>query len=112
MEVAEYASTAEADAGTDPTQVVHHVYDVNDHWIGRQVDADADGALDQTDRFLYDGEQMVLRFSDADATADQAADLILWLPPRTSRGPTHKTLLLSSFCTAYRDTQPLGIAAG
>ncbi len=48
--------------GGDPTQVVDYLYDVENRWIGEDIDFDADGLVDRQLRFAYDGTQIVLQF--------------------------------------------------
>ncbi|MCE9553836.1 MAG: hypothetical protein K8T91_10750 [Planctomycetes bacterium] len=75
VKVTEYASTEDADEEIDPTLVVENTYDMHGRWIGRQVDTNGDATVDQTDRFVYDGKQIVLRFSDDDSAADDVDNL-------------------------------------
>ncbi|HBO43151.1 MAG TPA: hypothetical protein DD670_04295 [Planctomycetaceae bacterium] len=53
-----------------------YLYDVENRWIGRDVDLDGDGTIDSRTRFIYDGNQIVLQFEGTVAgDADSASDL-------------------------------------
>jgi len=75
--------TDRATHGGGATQVVDHAYDAWNRWIGREVDTDGDGAIDEQTIFIHDGGQTVLQF-DKQGTGDlAAADLshrYLWGP--------------------------------
>jgi RHS repeat-associated protein len=69
--------------GGDPTQIVDYLYDVENRWIGENVDADGDGTVDHQVRFVYDGNQIVLQFEKDGEGAVTGADLshhYLWQP--------------------------------
>jgi RHS repeat-associated protein len=53
-------------AGGVLTQSVTYAYDVFDRRIARSHDANGDGAVDVAERYVYDGEDVLLDFSDAD----------------------------------------------
>ncbi len=82
VKVIEYASTSDADTETDPTQVVHHIYDMHSRWIGSKVDSDGDGVFDSTESYVYDIGQILLRFVDADGDGttedDELSNRYLW----------------------------------
>ena len=60
-EVRDYA-TYTAYSNDSPTQVVDYLYDVENRWIGENIDSDGDGVVDHETRFAYDGNQIVLQF--------------------------------------------------
>ena len=80
--VTDYASSSDADLKQNPTQVVDHVYDLHDRWIGKQVDADGDGDVDVAERYVYANGQIVYRFVDEDADdvaeGTELANRYLW----------------------------------
>ena len=57
VEVAERAAV-----GGAATEVVDYLYDVEDRWIGENIDNDGDGQFDHATRFAYDGNQIALQF--------------------------------------------------
>jgi RHS repeat-associated protein len=81
-EVKSFADYA-AFSGDTPTKVVDYLYDVENRWIGENIDANGDGSIDHQRRFVYDGNQIVLQF-DKDGTGNVSnADLshrYLWQP--------------------------------
>ena len=69
--------------GASPEQMVDHVYDLENRWIGRLVDVDGDGTIDHRTAFVYDGNQIVLEFENNGAPDLAATDLshrYLWQP--------------------------------
>jgi len=69
--------------GAPPEQVVDYLYDLENRWIGKLVDSDGDGTVDQRTAFAYDGNQIVLQFEndgDADLTPDDLSHRYLWQP--------------------------------
>ena len=87
--VTEYASTTDADAGTNATKRVEQVYDIMDRWIGRFVDSDGDlTGVTQTDDtwFVYDRDQIIYEFEattgDGDGSAASLKSRFLWGPNR------------------------------
>ncbi len=72
--------------GDPATRAVDYLYDTENRWIGRDVDLDADGQIDTRTRFAYDGNQIVLQFDRALATADNPAD------PLTEEHLSHRYL--------------------
>ena len=48
--------------GGSPTEVVDYLYDVENRWIGENIDSNGDGQIDHETRFAYDGDQIVLQF--------------------------------------------------
>jgi len=82
VEVRDYTDYATL-SGNLPTQVVDYLYDVEDRWIGENIDSDGDGAVDHQTRFAYDGNQIVLQFDKAGTGTVTGADLshrYLWQP--------------------------------
>lgn len=67
------------------TQVVDHVYDAENRWIGQTIDHDGDSgaaAIDQVFR-VYDGGQVVFKFEKTGAgavTKDDLTERYLWGP--------------------------------
>jgi RHS repeat-associated protein len=59
------------------TKQVAYTYDLFDRRIGRQVDADDNGAYDTTQRFVYDGEDVVLAYNAAGADKKGTGPFIL-----------------------------------
>ena len=53
------------------TKQVAYTYDVFDRRIGRQVDADGNGTYDTTQRFVYDGDDLVLAYNAAGALTNR-----------------------------------------
>ena len=80
--------------GGTPTEVVDYLYDVENRWIGEDIDLGGDGQIDHRTRFAYDGYQIVLQFDrdlsplppgdgQGEGSALTAADLshrYLWQP--------------------------------
>ncbi|MCC7084277.1 MAG: RHS repeat-associated core domain-containing protein [Pirellulales bacterium] len=65
------------------TRLVLGTYDAFDRLIGKRSDTDADAAVEATEAYIYDGNQIVLRFADDDAAALTLSDLknrYLWGP--------------------------------
>jgi RHS repeat-associated protein len=60
-EVRDYATFASFSSNS-PTQVVDYLYDVENRWIGENIDSNGDGQIDHEIRFAYDGNQIVLQF--------------------------------------------------
>jgi RHS repeat-associated protein len=82
VEVRDYADYS-ALSDNLPTQVVDYLYDVENRWIGKNIDSDGDGTVDHQTRFVYDGNQIVLQFDKAGTGAVTGADLshrYLWQP--------------------------------
>ncbi len=78
IEVKDYATF-----GGDPTQIVDYLYDVENRWVGENIDLDGDGQVDRRIRFAYDGNQIVLQFEKDGDGAVTGADLshrYLWEP--------------------------------
>jgi len=72
-------------SATDPDVVIEYAYDHANRWIRKQSDDDADGTVDGSTVFVYDGDQIVLQFDSDDASDAAAADLshrYLWGPGR------------------------------
>jgi RHS repeat-associated protein len=61
--------------GGNPTQIVGYSYDIEDRWIGEQLDTNGDGVVDHQLRFAYDGNQIVLEFEKDGSGAVTGADL-------------------------------------
>jgi len=55
--------------------VVDYVHDLENRWIGKLIDSDGDGTVDQRTAFAYDGNQIVLQFED-----DDLSHRYLWQP--------------------------------
>ena len=51
------------DAGNNRLGRVEYTYDLFDRRIARQVDADGTAGFETTQRFVYDGEDLILAFS-------------------------------------------------
>ncbi len=67
--------------GGDPTQVVDYLYDVENRWIGENIDFDGDGLVDRQLRFVYDGTQIVLQFEtegEGAVTGEDLSHRYLW----------------------------------
>ena len=62
---------ARAAFGGVPTEVVDYLYDVENRWIGENIDSNGDGQIDHKIRFAYDGDQIVLQF-DKDVSSSQS----------------------------------------
>ncbi len=60
--------------GGTAMQAVDYLYDVENRWIGRDLDADGDGIIDTRTRFAYDGNQITLQFDRATAPTGDPAD--------------------------------------
>jgi RHS repeat-associated protein len=71
-----------ATEGGDPTEVVDYLYDVENRWIGENIDSNGDGQLDHQIRFAYDGDQIVLQFENGSGTLDASnlSHRYTWLP--------------------------------
>ena len=54
--------TTYATKGQSATKIVDEIYDLENRWIGENVDSDADAEVDHQRRFAYDGNQIVLQF--------------------------------------------------
>ena len=81
--------TERATVGSAATKAVDLYYDVEDRWIGENIDSDGDGRFDHATRFAYDGTQIPLQFdkdvsgAPGSANALTVADLshrYLWEP--------------------------------
>jgi len=62
---------------------VDYIYDVEDHWIGKDVDSDGDGKIDFRTRFAYDENQIVLQFDksgDGPLDSSHLSHRHLWQP--------------------------------
>lgn len=62
-------------SGRKADKVVDYIYDVENHWIGRLVDADGDGKVDSQTGFAYDSNQIVLQFDKQGEGKLSVADL-------------------------------------
>jgi RHS repeat-associated protein len=80
--------TDRASVGGAPTQIIAYLYDVENRWIGENIESGA-GVIQHETRFVYDGNQIVLQFdkdvsgATGSASAIAAADLshrYLWGP--------------------------------
>ncbi len=60
--------------GDPAIRAVDYLYDVENRWIGRDLDSDADGIIDTRTRFAYDGNQIALQFDRALAPTDDPTD--------------------------------------
>jgi hypothetical protein len=60
------AVTERASFGAAATSSVGYVYDVHNRRIAKQFDGDADGTVDKSEHYIYDGTDVVLEFVDAD----------------------------------------------
>jgi RHS repeat-associated protein len=69
-----------ATEGGDPTEVVDYLYDVENRWIGENIDSNG---TEHQIRFAYDGNQIVLQF-DKDGSGQLDASSVshryTWLP--------------------------------
>ena len=81
--------TERATVGSAATKAVDLYYDVEDRWIGENIDSNGDGVFDHATRFAYDGNQIALQFdkdvsgAPGSANALTVADLshrYLWEP--------------------------------
>jgi len=54
-------------SGGVKTKALHYVYDVNDRRIERQLDATDDGVYESKERYIYDGEDIVLVYDGSNA---------------------------------------------
>ena len=68
--------THRAAAGGAATQVVDYLYDVEDRWIGENIDSNGDGQFDHATRFAYDGTQIVLQFDKDVSGVPGSADAL------------------------------------
>ena len=65
-----------ATEGGSPTEIVDYLYDVENRWIGENIDSNGDGVIDHETRFVYDGNQIVLQFDkDVSGATGSASDL-------------------------------------
>ena len=55
--------------------MVDYIYDVENRWIGENVDVDGDGTFDHQTKFIYDGNQIVLQFDKSGTDTITNADL-------------------------------------
>ncbi len=81
VKVTDYNSTEDADNEADPVRIITQTYDVNNRWIGRAIDADGEGSPEHIDRMVYDGNQVVLKFSSntgEDIVANELSHRYLW----------------------------------
>ena len=65
------------------TKTVAYTYDAFDRLVGKQVDADGDGAVDRQEKYVYSGNQIGLQFEkdgSGDLTAADLAHRYLWGP--------------------------------
>ena len=69
---ANYASFS----GNSPTKIVDYIYDVENRWIGENIDSDGDGQIDHQTRFAYDGNQIVLQFDKDVSSATGSASAL------------------------------------
>ncbi len=77
------SATNYATFGGVPTQIVDYLYDVENRWIGENIDSNGDGLIDHETRFAYDGNQIVLEFDKNGSGAVTGADLshrYFWQP--------------------------------
>jgi len=72
------------------TKSVDYTYDAFDRLIGKQVDDDGDGTMDRAEYYVYDGQDVVLVYKDADGSGSQPSALRspLSAPPRSLRRST------------------------
>ena len=78
VEVKDYAT-----AGGSATEVVDYLYDVENRWIGENIDSNGDAQIDHEIRFAYDGNQIVLQFDKDGAGTLDSSNLsrrYTWLP--------------------------------
>lgn len=81
-EVSHFADDASYVAQT-PDQVVDYAYDYQNRLVGKVLDADGDGTIDSSSRYVYDGNQIVLQFDKSGTGSASASDLshrYLWGP--------------------------------
>ncbi len=106
-EIRDYATFA-ALSGNSPTQVVDYLYDVENRWIGENIDFDGDGVVDHQIRFAYDGNQIVLQFDKAgtgDVTGTDLSHRYLWQPQAVDQLMADEQLLPASG-GGYDQSQP------
>ncbi len=64
------------------TQKVQYTYDAFDRLIGREVDTDGDTTIDESQRFIYDGQHIALSLADSGTVQNRylhgpAVDMVL-----------------------------------
>ena len=67
--------------GGDAVQIVGYSYDVQNRWIGEQLDSNGDGVVDHQTAFVYDGHQIALQFDKegpGDVTGADLSHRYLW----------------------------------
>ncbi|MFN7770639.1 MAG: hypothetical protein ACK5UC_25870 [Planctomycetaceae bacterium] len=68
---------------------VEYTYDLYDRRIARKVDADGNGVFETTQRFVYDGEDLILAFS---GSTNVLTNRYLYGPARPTRScPTKRS---------------------
>jgi RHS repeat-associated protein len=94
--------TDRASVGGAPTQIIMYLYDVENRWIGEDIDGNGDGVVQHETRFVYDGNQIVLQFdkdfsgasgSSAGATGSASALTAADLSHRYLWGPAVDQIL-------------------
>lgn len=89
-------------------QKVTYSYDAFDRLIGKQVDSNGDGTIDHSEIYVYDGNQIVLRFAQDTAgavSASHLADRYLW-------GPTVDMLFADEAVTSLSSAGTVSWALG
>ena len=78
VQIAEYPSATSSTA----TKTVQNTYDVFNRWVKRVEDSDGDGAIDTTDVFVHDENQIVLQFAtgQGDSSFIKNSHRYLWGP--------------------------------
>ena len=78
VQIAEYPSATSSTA----TKTVQNAYDVFNRWVKRVEDSDGDGAIDTTDVFVHDENQIVLQFAtgQGDSSFIKNSHRYLWGP--------------------------------
>jgi RHS repeat-associated protein len=90
-------------AGT-VTKVVSYTYDVFDRLIGNAVDTDGDTDIDHQEAYVYDGNQIVLRFAantSSGLAANDLKDRYLWGPAVDQLLADEQVTSLASAGTVY-----------
>jgi RHS repeat-associated protein len=85
------AVTERASFGAAATSSVGYVYDVHNRRIAKRFDGDADGTVDKSEHYIYDGTDVVLEFVDADG--DTSSEYYAELTGRYLWGPGADQLL-------------------
>jgi hypothetical protein len=65
-----YDSVADADLEQNATKIVGYTRDMYNRLIGKTVDSDGDGTIDETNRYVYDRDQIIMEFTDGEVSGN------------------------------------------